>query len=95
MHTALEPGGSTLLLTVFRWGRKKSREQDVFVPGVPTPDAAAAAGTLPAVTTLKLKAKYRVGEEDLPVLHFPQCATGTEDSVATTGHHNHGFSPQR
>lgn len=63
------------------------------VPGVSTPNAAAAVGAIPAVTTFKPKAKYRVGEEGLPVIQFPQCATGTEDRVATADHHSHSFSP--
>lgn len=94
-HTALEPNGSILLLTVFCQGREKRSELDMSEPGVSTSDAAAAVGTIPAVTTLKLKAKHRVGEEDLLVIQFPQCATSTKDRVVTTDHHNHGFSPRQ
>lgn len=57
----------------FPLGKKEEHKaghavQRPSVPGVSTPDAAAAVGTIPAVTTLKLKAKCRVGEEDLLVL---------------------------
>lgn len=72
-HTVLESNGPILSLTVFRWGRKKSREPDMPCKGrrcqeFPRQMLQLQVGTIPAVTTLKLKAKYRVWEEDLLVL---------------------------
>lgn len=60
-HTVLEPKGSILLLAAEEERKAEGwtccATHRPFVPGVSTPDEAAAVGTIPAVTTLKLKAK--------------------------------------
>lgn len=95
-HTVLEPNGSILLLTAphpHPGGRKQSREPDMLVPGLSTPDAAAVVGAIPAVTTFKSKASTEWGRKVSPS-SSSHSASGTEDRVAAADHHDHSFSPQ-
>ena len=72
-HTVLEPNGSILLLTAPLPPQGKKAEQRAGHVGARAfhTRCCSCGGAIPAVTTFKPKAKYRVGEEGLPVIQFP------------------------
>lgn len=84
-----------------RAGHAGHAMQRPSMPGVSKPDSAAAVGSTPAVTTLKLKAKCRAGEEERPsssshhVLQAePTDRVATQCVPGTADHHNYGLPPQ-